>query len=965
MTKDTTNAITPHSPITTASSFEKVGSIQLVVSSSPCLSKSNVKRDECYGTPTNTYTTLEDEIVLRDFNVISTKTELLIPDAENENVIITTPRNEKESLGKQNGILKRITTKTTDSGAVEVEDGTELEEAMAELSLAINNNSNLTKTELEYFHSMTNNSTPSVLFYNYDTNTTDEASIAGTCETMTSLASIRKATLYIKEDEKEYPSNIKKKLTAPPSSKRDSSVQRNLWQAHANRMAPKVVTRRMQSTNDLQALVSDTSNNINSTKLPSPTLSADAAIVLKPYQHPRASIRDFTANDILTPKKSNIRRDENGTKLAAQGGALSLGLAMPNFDDDDNNEDNDDDEDDDYIFNRNDSHASLVSLLTDDGGSLLGDYDDVENDMGEEPQEEEDEVETTMLFSSDRVQPSSFSSLFTHGLEDDVDDNASLTSKSSKKLQPILRKGHYNSSSEHISTDDQSTIESSKLLRPRPAGNRRFSAPSIRDIENGIEVIPNATSLIGYAYSYDDTESIVSYTSRNNISTAFFRSFNCADNKSITSFTSINDHSIPSLHRCNANDDESIRSLCSSIRRALSCPEADQIFNIKSLGDDLTLEDGLLSTGFNNNDGQEEDEEDNKSVRFAKTATLLQQRQTLNHCLAPIRISMNSSSQFSSPNTSLLVPSFGQYPHPTTTTTGGEEENVQISSSWSIQTKDTADMMQYNAWDVYNDEYCNNVELPFEIFGTSADDASAMPHVLSPPLMDSLRNFLPDRLFHQNYWLKYSLVRDGADLQILQRSIRASRNTLLAIETTTGHVFGCFTSTPWRKSSKYFGNGESFVWKMKQSRAGSVQANSKCYSIADQVKLESEIEVFGYSGQNDMIQSCRHDFIAVGGGSLKEKKEDDNVQMSFAIALDDELLKGTTSPCATFYSPCLIDPKNKSGDVFEVVNMEAWGFSPCSSEEDAQKNELRLMFAEGCSDDVYTDLDVIGTVISA
>jgi len=145
-------------------------------------------------------------------------------------------------------------------------------------------------------------------------------------------------------------------------------------------------------------------------------------------------------------------------------------------------------------------------------------------------------------------------------------------------------------------------------------------------------------------------------------------------------------------------------------------------------------------------------------------------------------------------------------------------DDTHSISSWTIQTTATDDRVQYNnTWNVFSDEYCNNVELPFEIFGTSADNASAMPHVLSPPLMDSLRNFLPDRLFHQNYWLKYSLVRDGADLQTLQRKVKSSQYTLLAIETTTGHVFGCFTSTPWRKSNTYFGNGESFVWKMKKT----------------------------------------------------------------------------------------------------------------------------------------------------
>ena len=83
--------------------------------------------------------------------------------------------------------------------------------------------------------------------------------------------------------------------------------------------------------------------------------------------------------------------------------------------------------------------------------------------------------------------------------------------------------------------------------------------------------------------------------------------------------------------------------------------------------------------------------------------------------------------------------------------------------------------------------------------------------------------------------------------------------------------------------------------------------------------MESEIEVFAYSGQNDMIQTCRHDFIAIGGGGfsfeedLKEQKQSQE-HKGFALALDDDL--------------------------------EVWSYTPCLSEEDAERNEIRLMFAE-------------------
>ena len=50
--------------------------------------------------------------------------------------------------------------------------------------------------------------------------------------------------------------------------------------------------------------------------------------------------------------------------------------------------------------------------------------------------------------------------------------------------------------------------------------------------------------------------------------------------------------------------------------------------------------------------------------------------------------------------------------------------------------------------------------IPFVILGTNVDDPAASPHVLSPPMMDALRPFLPFAIRQDNYWLKYSLLRD-------------------------------------------------------------------------------------------------------------------------------------------------------------------------------------------------------------
>ena len=252
----------------------------------------------------------------------------------------------------------------------------------------------------------------------------------------------------------------------------------------------------------------------------------------------------------------------------------------------------------------------------------------------------------------------------------------------------------------------------------------------------------------------------------------------------------------------------------------------------------------------------------------------------------------------------------------------------------------------------YNDEDESNKRGMFKILGTNAEDTRSLPHVLSPPLMDSLLNFVPDHLSYNNYWLKFSLIRDGASLDILKRYCRAATHTILAIETTNGQVFGAFSSAPWRLSNRYFGTGEAFLWRMRHGR------NTTVHSLFEQAQLESEIDVFPYNGSNDYIQLCTSDKLALGGGNILKKghtavQEDepfdapavfleDNVY-GFGLALDKNLLHGTTSPSATFGNANLIN-NSESGETFDVMNLEVWGFTSAQTEKDAEKSEMSMFF---------------------
>mmetsp|Transcript_14031 Transcript_14031/g.30461 ORF Transcript_14031/g.30461 Transcript_14031/m.30461 type:complete len:100 (+) Transcript_14031:2-301(+) len=84
------------------------------------------------------------------------------------------------------------------------------------------------------------------------------------------------------------------------------------------------------------------------------------------------------------------------------------------------------------------------------------------------------------------------------------------------------------------------------------------------------------------------------------------------------------------------------------------------------------------------------------------------------------------------------------------------------------------------------------------------------------------------------------------------------------------------------------------------------------------------------------------------GGAGESKEGDPDMQWGMALALDKELLRGTSSPCATFASNPLFDKSRNEGlDVFEIMNMEIWALTPCMNEEMAEELELGRTFVMG------------------
>ena len=129
-----------------------------------------------------------------------------------------------------------------------------------------------------------------------------------------------------------------------------------------------------------------------------------------------------------------------------------------------------------------------------------------------------------------------------------------------------------------------------------------------------------------------------------------------------------------------------------------------------------------------------------------------------------------------------------------------------------------------------------------------------------------------------------------------------------------------------------------------------------CQSVIDQAQLESEIEVFPWTGCNNCVQICNSQHLIVGGGAAVEERSDgvnnldvqNNDGMEYGLGLVIEgrsLLSGTSCQCATFNNAPL-SSEHADGSPFEIANLEVWTMTPANSVELAERLELGSLFLE-------------------
>ncbi len=263
----------------------------------------------------------------------------------------------------------------------------------------------------------------------------------------------------------------------------------------------------------------------------------------------------------------------------------------------------------------------------------------------------------------------------------------------------------------------------------------------------------------------------------------------------------------------------------------------------------------------------------------------------------------------------------------------GNAQNLLGSSGLPSNLLDRGRLARFDGWAVQD-----LLEYPFAILDTSGYHTNQK--VFTPGVMEALRNFMPMKVMDHNFWLRYSLPRDGRSFTKLLASVRASTFTLIGIETNLGEVFGSFTASPWKIGSKWYGSRESFLWRLKQTR----------YTSARNLKdphFEREIEVYPCTEDDDLIQYCTAKTIAIGGGEWQHNASPFRGHgEGIGLVIDGDLEGGETNSCATFANPKLARFASSSNE-FVINNLEVWTMTPCDTVEDATKMEMREFFIRG------------------
>lgn len=135
---------------------------------------------------------------------------------------------------------------------------------------------------------------------------------------------------------------------------------------------------------------------------------------------------------------------------------------------------------------------------------------------------------------------------------------------------------------------------------------------------------------------------------------------------------------------------------------------------------------------------------------------------------------------------------------------------------------------------------------------------------------------LPASLKFLNWSLLYTPRRDGIFYSTFFEKCANEDYTLLVIKDTANNVFGAFCTEIWQKSSKFVGDGYSFVFTFRD---------------------KDDLELYPASGAFDLYQQSDESGIIVGGSESSKRR--------CAIRLGNNFSMGNSSESDTYQNASL------------------------------------------------------------
>jgi len=236
---------------------------------------------------------------------------------------------------------------------------------------------------------------------------------------------------------------------------------------------------------------------------------------------------------------------------------------------------------------------------------------------------------------------------------------------------------------------------------------------------------------------------------------------------------------------------------------------------------------------------------------------------------------------------------------------------------------------------------------PITLSGYSENTAQSA-QLLSRALAEEIRLLVPPRLqLYEDWNLIYSLEQDGVSLGTLYKKcddLRGLRNGfVLVVRDGEGNLFGAYLTEAPHPSPHYYGTGECFLWRASilpstpllqnlppppSADTTNMQRSTTIGMVKQQPSLDNSsklappvsstgastperirFKAFPYSGVNDYIIFCEHEFLSVGGGDGH-----------YGLWLDDTLERGISSSCPTFGN----EPLSDEGEKFDILGVEIW-----------------------------------------